>query len=162
MILVSLLYCGVMFLFSVAVLRFFRSLSHLYGCSLTHSLTLTLSLHCFSMLSCLCAQNSWKLVSDRKWETLRSLNALMSPDQNQGKYRKVFGHCSLPAIPFQAVLLRDLTFIEDGNRTFVDEEGTLINLRKMELLAKVVQSVLKMQHITYDYRVEPVVHLWYV
>mmetsp|Transcript_15871 Transcript_15871/g.47673 ORF Transcript_15871/g.47673 Transcript_15871/m.47673 type:complete len:1703 (-) Transcript_15871:102-5210(-) len=106
-------------------------------------------------------KNSWKLVSDRKWETLRSLNTLMSPDQNQAQYRRVFGESSLPAIPFQAVLLRDLTFIEDGNRTFVDEEDTLINLRKLELLSKVVQSVLKMQHITYTYRVEPVVHLWF-
>src|SRR5262249_892673 len=46
-----------------------------------------------------------------------------------------------PIIPFYSVLQKDLTFIQLGNDTFVDN---LINFEKLRMIAKEVRSLLHM------------------
>jgi len=57
-----------------------------------------------------------------------------------------------PIIPYLGVYLRDLTFIEDGNKDKIDG---LINFRKMELVYNVIDVIQQSQAIDYDIVPDP-------
>jgi RasGEF domain len=67
----------------------------------------------------------------------------------------------LPVLPLQALFIKDLTFIEDGNDTFVDEDKKRVNFRKMALIGKVVRSIRKCQQTRYDFQLEPLLDMWF-
>uniref|UniRef100_A0A4W3JF67 Rap guanine nucleotide exchange factor 3-like n=1 Tax=Callorhinchus milii TaxID=7868 RepID=A0A4W3JF67_CALMI len=57
------------------------------------------------------------------------------PSRNHRAYRMVAGKLSLPFLPFMPLLIKDLTFIEEGNKTFVNN---LVNFEKMRMIARTV------------------------
>ncbi|KAK3812948.1 MAG: ras guanine nucleotide exchange factor domain-containing protein [Benniella sp.] len=60
---------------------------------------------------------TWKLVSSKDMETLRQLEKLLDISGNMRYYRQAFEEAEAPAIPFLPILLKDITFILDGNPT---------------------------------------------
>ena len=68
-------------------------------------------------------------------------------DNNYRQLREEIKQASLPIIPFVAVLLHDLTFIEDGNPSRL--ESGLINFVKHAMVADVVGSIVRYQSLGY-------------
>ncbi|KAG0084493.1 hypothetical protein BGZ92_009833, partial [Podila epicladia] len=62
---------------------------------------------------------SWKLVSARDMETLEELEQLLDISGNMRCYRQAIAEATAPAIPFLPILLKDITFILDGNPTMI-------------------------------------------
>ena len=103
----------------------------------------------FTALNMGCIQrlkNTWKSVSPKQINKLKDIEELMSTGQNFSRYRKALSLVSTPVLPFQAVCLSDLVFIEE---TPDMSENGMINFHKMGLLAKVILSLHQYQAVTY-------------
>ena len=76
----------------------------------------------------------------------------MSPTQSFKNFREKLAQPGLPAIPYLGVYLTDLTFIDDGNPS---EYGDgMINFTKRQLVAGVLNEVLKYQQSQFDIKPE--------
>ena len=64
-----------------------------------------------------------------------------------------------PLVPYLGVFLRDLTFIEIGNETYLDEEQRMINFDKFRMLASVVETFQGYQVVPYDFDTVPTVQI---
>ncbi|RUS32446.1 ras guanine nucleotide exchange factor domain-containing protein [Jimgerdemannia flammicorona] len=64
-------------------------------------------------------------ISSRDLATLHSLENLLNLSQNMSNYRRSFQKAKSPAIPFFPLVLKDVTFFIDGNKTFVEAEPDL-------------------------------------
>lgn len=62
----------------------------------------------------------------------------MNPSRNHRAYRLAVAKLSPPYIPFMPLLLKDMTFIHEGNPNYVDK---LVNFEKMRMIAKTMKIV---------------------
>ncbi|KAG5838181.1 hypothetical protein ANANG_G00221050 [Anguilla anguilla] len=62
----------------------------------------------------------------------------MDPSRNHRAYRLAVAKLSPPYIPFMPLLLKDMTFIHEGNKNYVE---SLVNFEKMRMIAKTVKMV---------------------
>ncbi|XP_066520463.1 rap guanine nucleotide exchange factor 4-like isoform X2 [Hoplias malabaricus] len=60
------------------------------------------------------------------------------PSRNHRVYRLTVAKMEPPIIPFMPLLIKDMTFIHEGNKTFVDG---LVNFEKMRLIANTIRAV---------------------
>ncbi|TKS76666.1 Rap guanine nucleotide exchange factor 3 [Collichthys lucidus] len=60
------------------------------------------------------------------------------PSRNHRAYRLAVAKLSPPYIPFMPLLLKDMTFINDGNPNYVEK---LVNFEKLRMIAKTVKIV---------------------
>ncbi|XP_056145905.1 rap guanine nucleotide exchange factor 4 isoform X2 [Lampris incognitus] len=63
---------------------------------------------------------------------------LMDPSRNHRAYRLMVAKLEPPIIPFMPLLIKDMTFTHEGNKTFVDN---LVNFEKMRMIANTVKIV---------------------
>lgn len=56
--------------------------------------------------------------------------ALLDPSRNHRAYRMLIAKMTPPVIPFVPLLLKDLTFMHEGNKTYF---AGLVNFEKMVL-----------------------------
>ncbi|KAF9180685.1 hypothetical protein BGZ50_006044 [Haplosporangium sp. Z 11] len=63
--------------------------------------------------------STWRLVSSKDMETLKGLETLLDPSGNMRCYRQAIAEAEAPTIPFLPILLKDITFILDGNPTMI-------------------------------------------
>eukprot|EP01088_Endostelium_zonatum_P008979 TRINITY_DN2216_c0_g1_i1.p1 TRINITY_DN2216_c0_g1~~TRINITY_DN2216_c0_g1_i1.p1 ORF type:complete len:702 (-),score=106.93 TRINITY_DN2216_c0_g1_i1:18-2123(-) len=89
---------------------------------------------------------TWKLVNPKYCAKLKEIEDLMSTGQNYSRYRKALSLVSTPVLPFQAVCLSDLVFIEETPDL---TENGMINFHKMGLLAKVILNLHQYQAVPY-------------
>ncbi|KAF9114355.1 hypothetical protein BGX27_011096 [Mortierella sp. AM989] len=68
-------------------------------------------------------QATWKMVSSSDMETFRQLEKLIDPSGNMRYYRQIINEASAPVIPFLPILLKDITFILDGNPTMITSKS---------------------------------------
>ncbi len=84
---------------------------------------------------------------------LIDLERLIETDKNHHFYRRRLESATLPCVPYLGLYLADLTFVEDGNPSFLpsDDESAerLINWEKRRMLGKVLQDVRKFQSTPY-------------
>lgn len=66
-------------------------------------------------------------------------------------YKKMLLTKTPPLVPYLGVFLRDLTFIEVGNPTYLDKEKRMINYDKFRMLAAVIEDICKYQQIPYPF-----------
>jgi hypothetical protein len=52
-------------------------------------------------------------------------------------------------------VLKDLTFIEDGNESFLDGKKIVINWQKMHMIGQLLGEVQKFQQVAYDFELKP-------
>lgn len=71
--------------------------------------------------------------------------------------RSTMKECHPPLIPFIGLYLTDLTFIEDGNKDYINEEKKIINFFKRQKLAFVIQGGIK--RYQKEYKLKPVTEL---
>jgi len=90
-------------------------------------------------------KDTWKAVSSKSKPLLTSLSQLVSSDENFGRYRKAFKSFSPPCLPYLGLMLRDLTFYEDGNPDLI-QNTRLINFRKMRFVSNLFLDIEQAQH----------------
>uniref|UniRef100_A0A8C8Z4D1 Rap guanine nucleotide exchange factor 3 n=1 Tax=Prolemur simus TaxID=1328070 RepID=A0A8C8Z4D1_PROSS len=67
-----------------------------------------------------------------------ALERLLDPSWNHRVYRLALAKLSPPVIPFMPLLLKDMTFIHEGNHTLVEN---LINFEKMRMMARAARML---------------------
>ncbi|XP_068560629.1 rap guanine nucleotide exchange factor 4 isoform X1 [Cebidichthys violaceus] len=63
---------------------------------------------------------------------------LMDPSRNHRAYRLTVAKLEPPIIPFMPLLIKDMTFTHEGNKTFIDY---LVNFEKMRMIANTLKIV---------------------
>ncbi|XP_044072692.1 rap guanine nucleotide exchange factor 4 isoform X4 [Siniperca chuatsi] len=62
----------------------------------------------------------------------------MDPSRNHRAYRLTVAKLEPPIIPFMPLLIKDMTFTHEGNKTFIDN---LVNFEKMRMIANTLKIV---------------------
>uniref|UniRef100_A0A671YGF7 Rap guanine nucleotide exchange factor 4 n=1 Tax=Sparus aurata TaxID=8175 RepID=A0A671YGF7_SPAAU len=83
---------------------------------------------------------------NQTWEKLPSkfkkfyveFENMMDPSRNHRAYRLTVAKLEAPIIPFMPLLIKDMTFTHEGNKTCVDN---LVNFEKMRMIANTVKIV---------------------
>lgn len=81
---------------------------------------------------------TWERIPSKTKRIYCAYERLMDPSRNHRAYRLAVAKLSPPYIPFMPLLLKDMTFINDGNPNYVDK---LVNFEKMRMIAKTVKIV---------------------
>lgn len=77
------------------------------------------------------------------------LNAIISHDKNYENYKKILDVQNGSVVPYIGVFLRDLTFIEVGNASYLDDD--LINFDKLRMIYAVLRDFSKYKSHPYDF-----------
>uniref|UniRef100_A0A8C1ZZP8 Rap guanine nucleotide exchange factor 3-like n=1 Tax=Cyprinus carpio TaxID=7962 RepID=A0A8C1ZZP8_CYPCA len=80
---------------------------------------------------------------NKTWEVRTTIYSLFlfyfyDPSRNHRAYRLAVAKLSPPYIPFMPLLLKDMTFIHEGNKNYTDK---LVNFEKMRMIARTVKTV---------------------
>ncbi|XP_078394998.1 rap guanine nucleotide exchange factor 5-like isoform X2 [Cetorhinus maximus] len=75
---------------------------------------------------------TWEKVPGKFKKLFSELEHFTDPSLNHKAYRDAFKKMQPPKIPFMPLLLKDVTFIHEGNKTFLDN---LINFEKLHMIA---------------------------
>ncbi|KAL1020693.1 hypothetical protein UPYG_G00003430 [Umbra pygmaea] len=81
---------------------------------------------------------TWERVPSKTKRVYCAFERLMDPSRNHRAYRLAVSKLSPPYIPFMPLLLKDMTFIHEGNQNYTDK---LVNFEKMRMIAKTVKIV---------------------
>lgn len=81
---------------------------------------------------------TWERIPSKTKRVYCAYERLMDPSRNHRAYRLAVAKLSPPYIPFMPLLLKDMTFIHEGNPNCIDK---LINFEKMRMIAKTVKIV---------------------
>ena len=65
-----------------------------------------------------------------------------SSELNYKRLRARVAEAKFPLIPFPGVYLQDLTFLDNGVRTFLDERKTLLNFQKCQTTVRYIRELL--------------------
>lgn len=101
-------------------------------------------------------KKTWKALSSKYTAIFEEITQFIATEGNYRNYRNALSKVELPATPYLGVFLRDLTFIEDGNPDFVEDDAFL-NFEKMRMLAGVLSTVAKYQQVAYNFEPVPVI-----
>uniref|UniRef100_A0A8C8A3G0 Rap guanine nucleotide exchange factor 4a n=1 Tax=Oryzias sinensis TaxID=183150 RepID=A0A8C8A3G0_9TELE len=81
---------------------------------------------------------TWEKLPSKFKKCYGEFENLMDPSRNHRSYRLIFSKLEPPVIPFMPLLIKDMTFTHEGNKTFIDN---LVNFEKMRMIAKTVKIV---------------------
>ncbi|XP_031146492.1 rap guanine nucleotide exchange factor 3 isoform X2 [Sander lucioperca] len=81
---------------------------------------------------------TWERIPSKTKRIYYAYERLMDPSRNHRAYRLAVAKLSPPYIPFMPLLLKDMTFINEGNPNYVDK---LVNFEKVRMIAKTVNIV---------------------
>ncbi|XP_046703161.1 rap guanine nucleotide exchange factor 5-like [Silurus meridionalis] len=82
--------------------------------------------------------HTWEKVPGKFKKLFSELESLTDPSFNHKAYRDAFKKMKSPKIPFLPLLLKDITFIHEGNKTFLDN---LVNFEKLRMMADMVRVI---------------------
>uniref|UniRef100_A0A6B2LA23 Ras-GEF domain-containing protein n=1 Tax=Arcella intermedia TaxID=1963864 RepID=A0A6B2LA23_9EUKA len=103
----------------------------------------------FSILSSLSSsfisrlKKSWALVDPKSKERLDNLLIIMSSTQNFKTFRDILNDLTPPCVPFVGIIVKDMTFIDDGNQTIIHDE--MLNVSKLHLFGTVIEGMHRLQ-----------------
>ncbi|KAA0703061.1 Rap guanine nucleotide exchange factor 5 M-Ras-regulated [Triplophysa tibetana] len=81
---------------------------------------------------------TWEKVPGKFRKLFSELESLTDPSMNHKAYRDAFKKMKSPKIPFIPLLLKDITFIHEGNKTFLDN---LVNFDKLHMIADTLRII---------------------
>lgn len=96
-------------------------------------------------------RRTWDVVSPKRREMLKMLQAVVDPGQNHKSLRARLSDQVPPCLPFQGMFLTDLTFVDIGNpatKQLQDADGrdmTVINFDKHTRTAKIIGELQRFQ-----------------
>lgn len=94
-------------------------------------------------------EKTWLSVPPKYMQMFNSMMALTSSSQNYKSYREHVASIQGPSIPYIGVYLRDLTFVEDGNETFLNSTK-IVNYEKMRMLSTILNELTTLQTQNYN------------
>jgi len=95
-------------------------------------------------------KRTWEQVNARFMAQLRSCEATIDSSKNFNNYRSTLARISPPCVPFIGVYLTTLTFINDGAEDKLG--GNMINFRKRQKAAEVIQDIKRWQSKPYNFQ----------
>ncbi|XP_061736009.1 rap guanine nucleotide exchange factor 4 [Nerophis ophidion] len=81
---------------------------------------------------------TWEKLPGKFKKFYEEFENLMDPSRNHRGYRLTVAKLEPPVIPFMPLLIKDMTFTHEGNRTFIDN---LVNFEKMRMIANTIKIV---------------------
>ncbi|XP_053204374.1 rap guanine nucleotide exchange factor 4-like isoform X2 [Panonychus citri] len=81
---------------------------------------------------------TWDRLPAKLKRTFTQYESLIEPSRNHRKYRVYLSQLEAPIIPFTPLILKDMTFCHEGNKTHIDK--SLINFEKMVMLSQSLQT----------------------
>uniref|UniRef100_A0A3P9HWW1 Rap guanine nucleotide exchange factor 5 n=1 Tax=Oryzias latipes TaxID=8090 RepID=A0A3P9HWW1_ORYLA len=81
---------------------------------------------------------TWEKCPGKFKKLFSELELITDPSLNHKAYREAFKRMKPPKIPFMPLLLKDITFIHEGNKTFHDN---LVNFEKLHMIADTVRNI---------------------
>ncbi|CAJ1061699.1 rap guanine nucleotide exchange factor 5-like isoform X2 [Xyrichtys novacula] len=85
---------------------------------------------------------TWEKIPGKFKKLFSELETMTDPSLNHKAYRDSFKKMKAPKIPFIPLLLKDITFIHEGNKTFHDN---LVNFGKLHMIADTVRLIRQCQ-----------------
>ncbi|XP_055020057.1 rap guanine nucleotide exchange factor 5-like isoform X1 [Boleophthalmus pectinirostris] len=86
---------------------------------------------------------TWEKIPGKFKKLFSELETTTDPSLNHKAYRESFKKMKAPKIPFLLLLLKDITFIHEGNKTFHDN---LVNFEKLHMIAEAVRIIRQCQN----------------
>nr|XP_016940845.1 rap guanine nucleotide exchange factor 4 isoform X1 [Drosophila suzukii] len=83
-------------------------------------------------------QQTWEKIPSKFRKIFQEFEALIDPSRNHRAYRVFVGKLQPPLIPFMPLLLKDMTFAHEGNKTSLDG---LVNFEKMHMMAQTMRTI---------------------
>ncbi|KAI8127134.1 Rap guanine nucleotide exchange factor 3 [Lucilia cuprina] len=83
-------------------------------------------------------QQTWEKIPSKFRKLYQEFEALIDPSRNHRAYRVFVGKLQPPLIPFMPLLLKDMTFAHEGNKTSLDG---LVNFEKMHMMAQTMRTL---------------------
>uniref|UniRef100_A0A8C9SJ67 Rap guanine nucleotide exchange factor 4 n=1 Tax=Scleropages formosus TaxID=113540 RepID=A0A8C9SJ67_SCLFO len=81
---------------------------------------------------------TWEKLPSKFKKFYGEFESLMDPSRNHRAYRLTVAKLDPPIIPFMPLLIKDMTFTHEGNKTFIDN---MVNFEKMRMIANTVRIV---------------------
>ncbi|XP_060113063.1 rap guanine nucleotide exchange factor 4 isoform X2 [Heteronotia binoei] len=81
---------------------------------------------------------TWEKLPSKFKKIYAEFESLMDPSRNHRAYRLTVAKQEPPVIPFMPLLIKDMTFTHEGNKTFID---SLVNFEKMRMISNTVRTV---------------------
>ncbi|KAK5861003.1 hypothetical protein PBY51_022434 [Eleginops maclovinus] len=81
---------------------------------------------------------TWEKLPSKFKKFYGEFENFMDPSRNHRAYRLTVSKLEPPIIPFMPLLIKDMTFTHEGNKTFID---CLVNFEKMRMIANTVKIV---------------------
>ncbi|XP_075877229.1 rap guanine nucleotide exchange factor 4-like [Nelusetta ayraudi] len=81
---------------------------------------------------------TWEKLPTKFKKFYAEFENMMDPSRNHRSYRLTVTKLEPPIIPFMPLLLKDMTFTHEGNKTFVDN---MVNFEKMRIIANTIRQV---------------------
>ncbi|XP_068602549.1 rap guanine nucleotide exchange factor 4 [Brachionichthys hirsutus] len=79
---------------------------------------------------------TWEKLPGKFRRSYGEFENLMDPSRNHRAYRLMVAELEPPIVPFMPLLIKDMTFTHEGNKTFIDN---LVNFEKMRMIANTVK-----------------------
>ncbi|XP_063064618.1 rap guanine nucleotide exchange factor 3 isoform X2 [Engraulis encrasicolus] len=81
---------------------------------------------------------TWERVPNKTRRIFAVYERILDPARNHRAYRLAVAKLSPPYIPFMPLILKDMTFIHEGNKNYTN---TLVNMEKMRMIARTMKIV---------------------
>ncbi|XP_077470831.1 rap guanine nucleotide exchange factor 4-like isoform X2 [Stigmatopora argus] len=81
---------------------------------------------------------TWEKLPTKFKKFYAEFESMMDPSRNHRSYRLTVSKLEPPIIPFMPLLLKDMTFTHEGNKTFID---SMVNFEKMRIIANTIRQV---------------------
>jgi len=104
-------------------------------------------------------KKTWEGLPSKVKTTFSEMEKLMDPSRNMRNYRMELESKESPIIPFLPIYLKDLTFINDGNQSKVDN---MINFDKLRMMASRVHDLTSLIDKTYNFKEDPIIQNYLV
>ncbi|KAG8691484.1 hypothetical protein FRC11_002957 [Ceratobasidium sp. 423] len=95
-------------------------------------------------------KRTWDSVPAKFTAILDDVEATLDSGRNFTAYKQRLKTVDSPCVPFLGVYLTVLTFIQDGNKDFIDKEKGIINFGKRQKAAEVIREIQSYQAKQYN------------
>jgi hypothetical protein len=106
-----------------------------------------------------------KLQKSKFSATWKTLQKMVIEDTNMLEYRDRLLHAEPPVVPFLAIQLKDLVFLEDGNSDYLKKikkiSEKIVNISKMKQLSKQIASMIMYQNDLYKFEKNVAVYRYF-
>jgi len=102
-------------------------------------------------------KQTWKALNPTLHKKFLDFEDLIRPNENFSALREAYTNSSPPVIYPILILIKDLTFIEDGNVDWRNKEEKILNYEKMRLLGELVSILKNAQYLHYPFTKVPLI-----